>query len=113
MDILLKAVNDKEPGIRANAIRGLGNSGNRGLALPILINLAKSDPDIKVRMESLNVINTLGDPSVLKDLQEITTKDESLRSTLDRIIKRFTKLIEKEKAKQEQEQKKQDEPKNK
>ncbi|HEV8604799.1 MAG TPA: HEAT repeat domain-containing protein [Tepidisphaeraceae bacterium] len=62
---------------RAELVRGL--AARRAMpAIPTLENLAKSDPDISVRVESINALGAIASPNSLSSLLDIllTTKDQ-------------------------------------
>ena len=79
--VLLKLVNSNDPEVRLNAVKGLGESGDRS-ALPALRQTLK-DPDLNMRGWSIIGLGKLRDEDSLMDLEHIATDDTQPMSIRD------------------------------
>ena len=69
---------DKDAGVRYDAVLALGASWNQPQeVIPVLRN-ALNDEDKWVRIAAIETLRVVGDPSVLKELEERTRDDEAL-----------------------------------
>jgi hypothetical protein len=79
MHVLVPAIHDPRPAMRANAIHILGLMGRPSEAS--LVVPALKDPDASVRMQAVKALGRLGNPDVVPDLiNALRTADEEMGS---------------------------------
>ena len=71
--VLMKLINSPDPEVKLNAVKGLGEAGDRS-ALPALRQLL-NDPDLNMRGWSIIGLGKLKDEDSLMDLEHISTDD--------------------------------------
>ena len=81
MPVLLKLVTSDDPDVRLNAVKGLGEAGDRS-ALPTLRETLK-DPDLNMRGWSIIGLGKLRDEDSLMDLEHIASDETEPQAIRD------------------------------